>query len=431
MTMKQKAHTALASVVLASTFLLLAATILHGVDFDASEAGLDNPKRKVDLDVDANYDNEISIAAPDDPIEEDHGGVVCVGKRDEIIIRRVEPESWIGDVILKIEKGAPKINVFRTETEGTPILFNGTDNRFSGSEETKLYVQGEEVSDEPRDVELTLESIPPGGADAITYTIIKVDITNKKQILYYYQKWAYDLYSHHANVVPTATIQPSGRTVTWSILNDNTGGTTIGPNTGVLTLTDTPGTFVIRADDSVAADCYDEQKCMIIDVNTLKSPPSNSENRLIYYSSPPHLEYLAWGIDCVMWALINYPQGGGEQDAARHLYWQASVAADDGYGLDEAREWGAAHEYEALQGGEGITQSGSTPQNNSMDLHNNTIGQIYGLALGGPSGVDTTDPVWYSQIEQFVALMIAIGVDPYINLNPEVGSEIPRIEDDI
>ncbi len=137
----------------------------------------------VDLDVDANYDEDISVDDPDDPIEVSAGGIVCVGKRDEIILRKVVPASWVGDLVLTWS--SPKVRVFNALSQEIFCTGVYTNNRFPNStiptspeNGLSLYVEGETASDTPRDVLLTLSPDPPVGVpDVITYTILKVDLT--------------------------------------------------------------------------------------------------------------------------------------------------------------------------------------------------------------------------------------------------------------
>jgi len=130
---------------------------------------------KVDLDVDADYDNTVSVDNPDDPIEVSAGGIVCVGKRDELVLRKVAPTTWSGDVLLT--KKSTKIRVFDAATGGTEITFNGTDNKYASSALPKtLYVQGETASTAQRDVTLTLTSDPGGCDDEVRYTVLRVDM---------------------------------------------------------------------------------------------------------------------------------------------------------------------------------------------------------------------------------------------------------------
>ena len=137
---------------------------------------------KVDLDVDANYDGTISVDDPDDPIEVSQGGVVVVTNsaptnRTEIILRKAQPASWNGDLVLTKTAGGEKITVFTAPVGGTAITFNGTDNKFANSALPKsLFVQGEIPSTTVRDVSLRLTSDPLGCLDEITLTVLKVEL---------------------------------------------------------------------------------------------------------------------------------------------------------------------------------------------------------------------------------------------------------------
>jgi hypothetical protein len=126
------------------------------------------------LDVDANYDKVISVDNPDDPIEMSAGGIVCVGGREKIIMRKVQPPSWVGDVLLT--KNSTKVRVFDAVSNGTEIVFDGIHNKFANTVlEKALYVQGETYSSTPRDVTLTLTSNPGSLVDEITFTVLKVE----------------------------------------------------------------------------------------------------------------------------------------------------------------------------------------------------------------------------------------------------------------
>ncbi len=134
---------------------------------------------KVDVDVDADYDEVISVDNPDDPIEVSSGGLVCVGSRDEIILRKAHPSAWNGAVVLT--KNSANVKVFKAAAGGAEITFNGTDNKFSNAAlPIPLYVQGETVSGAACDVRLTLASDTSGSSgvctDEITYTIINIDL---------------------------------------------------------------------------------------------------------------------------------------------------------------------------------------------------------------------------------------------------------------
>ena len=93
--------------------------------------GAINPKIiTVDLDVDADYDGEIT--GDDDPIERDPiapdgpgGGLIAIGTRSRIILRPCSPADWgttAGDLEKRVElswDNASKIAVFTTPTVGT------------------------------------------------------------------------------------------------------------------------------------------------------------------------------------------------------------------------------------------------------------------------------------------------------------------------
>jgi len=138
--------------------------------------------RAVDLDVDADYDDQISVGDPDDPIELSAGGIVGVdGEREKIIIRQFVSYPWAGKLVLT--KNSDKIRVFKEKTGDDEIIFEGpnANNRFSGyPDDLSLWVQGEEASDSSLDVELTLSAALDSGSgpdsDSIAFTIIKVDL---------------------------------------------------------------------------------------------------------------------------------------------------------------------------------------------------------------------------------------------------------------
>jgi len=138
--------------------------------------------RAVDLDVDADYDDQISLGDPDDPIELSAGGMVGFdGDREQVIIRRFVSYPWSGELVLT--KNSDKARVFREKTGSDEIIFEGpnANNRFPGyPQDLSLWVQGEEVSLSPRDVELTLSAELEQGQDpspdCISLTVTDIDL---------------------------------------------------------------------------------------------------------------------------------------------------------------------------------------------------------------------------------------------------------------
>lgn len=131
---------------------------------------------EIDLDIDGISDAD----------EESIGEVVVLkfdnnnAPRKEVILRKVEPSEWSGDVILSRDAGTGKVELFHSQTGGTEIAFNGTDNRFANSELPKtLWAEGDIASSLMRDVllDLGLETPPPGYKDKVTFTVLWVNLS--------------------------------------------------------------------------------------------------------------------------------------------------------------------------------------------------------------------------------------------------------------
>ena len=126
---------------------------------------------KVDLDVDADYQNGISVDSPDDPIEESAGGLVAAGSREPIILRQVLPAS--SGQAVSLLYSSVKIEVFDSPSAGYPVL-PGTQYSAAVLPDT-LWVEGlagsENVADE------VIELVSSGGAeDRVRFTVAEVEI---------------------------------------------------------------------------------------------------------------------------------------------------------------------------------------------------------------------------------------------------------------
>ena len=131
---------------------------------------------KVDLDVFGVADNK----------EETEGKVVVrrhddnKASRKKIILQKVLPVSWTGQVVLS--RNNKKVKVFDSRTKGNEISFNGTDNVFDNKNLPKtLWVQGHAESKNMLDVSLDLTSKgPPICKDIVRFTVLWVSkITGK------------------------------------------------------------------------------------------------------------------------------------------------------------------------------------------------------------------------------------------------------------
>jgi len=126
---------------------------------------------------------DLDISGVSDADEEAKGALVVRrydnnnAPRKEIILRRVIPNAWDGNVVLS--RSLTKIKVYDAETGGTEITFNGADNKFANSALPKsLWVQGDTATNSMRGVELDLVTEPlPVFADTVTFTVLWVDVT--------------------------------------------------------------------------------------------------------------------------------------------------------------------------------------------------------------------------------------------------------------
>ena len=129
---------------------------------------------------------DLDIDGVDDDDEESVGQEVLLNfddndaPRKKVILRKVTPNDWDGDVILS--RSNTKVELFDSVTEGTKITFDDSDNRFANSGLPKsLWVEGSGVSGSMRDVALELEAEGISYCDdTVCFTVIKVDILEPK-----------------------------------------------------------------------------------------------------------------------------------------------------------------------------------------------------------------------------------------------------------
>ncbi len=120
---------------------------------------------------------DLDISGVDEGDEDSVGGfVVLNAPRKQIILRKVQPAAWSGNVILT--RNNTKVKVYDALSGGTEITFNDTDNKFANSALPKdLWVQGETVSGYMRDVTLTLAVEDLSSCnDTVKVTVIDVDL---------------------------------------------------------------------------------------------------------------------------------------------------------------------------------------------------------------------------------------------------------------
>ena len=112
------------------------------------------------------------------------GGLVAMksdnnnAPRKKIIVNKVNSSTFTGNLLL--ESSSDQISVFTASSGGTELTFNGTDNEFANSSipaaGLQLWVEGEDYSDDMRDVSLTLTmEDDPNVEDQVTFTILWVD----------------------------------------------------------------------------------------------------------------------------------------------------------------------------------------------------------------------------------------------------------------
>jgi len=172
----------------------------------------------VDLDVDANYNGVIE--EDDEPLEEDPGGLVCVGTNNLTRIElKLEPAGLPGKITLRATMGGSRINLWRNANRTGSVGFDEVWTQATMPPE--LYVEGTNNSAGPRDVELTLtyDENPQGGnnplfkcADVVRLTLLKVDLS------------ATDLDGAFAD----ATEETTGAYVHWNLDNDDASDNTLG-----------------------------------------------------------------------------------------------------------------------------------------------------------------------------------------------------------
>ena len=136
----------------------------------------------VDLDVDANYDGDIK--EDDEPLEEDPGGLVCVGTNNLTRIElKVEPAGLPGKRVLSGVTG-DRIKLWENETRTTEVELPKT-WRPDETIPPALYVEGITNSAAPRDVELVLtyDENPEGennplfkASDKIRLTVVRIEM---------------------------------------------------------------------------------------------------------------------------------------------------------------------------------------------------------------------------------------------------------------
>jgi len=127
---------------------------------------------------------DLDISGVADADEESVGEVVVLkfdnngAPRKELILRKVEPTTWSGNVILS-RSGGSKVEVFDSETGGTEITFNGSDNKFANSALPKsLWVEGNIASDFMRDLTLELEAESIASCeDKVNFSVLWVNLS--------------------------------------------------------------------------------------------------------------------------------------------------------------------------------------------------------------------------------------------------------------
>jgi len=107
--------------------------------------------------------------------EEDPGGFVAKGGSRKKIILTARPTT-ARPVNLDVTAGEGKVEIYSAATGGSPL---GNHLEYTGDMPLYLYVQGVAASDDPQDVELTLDAAPPGGehfTDTVNFTVVGVDL---------------------------------------------------------------------------------------------------------------------------------------------------------------------------------------------------------------------------------------------------------------
>jgi len=148
--------------------LILVATIVEGTGSPCTDESEEFTVVEVDLDVDANYDGDIDDPdGPDDTLEVTTGGLVKVGEREKIEIRRTLPTTYSANV--ELSWASSKIEVYESATGGTPKT-----SSYQFASPKTLYVKGVTVSDAHGDETLTLKSDDAQAcSDEIVFTVIE------------------------------------------------------------------------------------------------------------------------------------------------------------------------------------------------------------------------------------------------------------------
>jgi len=123
---------------------------------------------------------DLDIKDLDEEQEDDPGGLVVKNAdnnnapRKEIILQKVVPESWTGDVVLSKHTCQGDVRLFTAKTGGDEILFDAVFP--SSSLPQHLFVQGSLQSYTMRDCTLTLDTTDMWGSeDSVKFTTLWVD----------------------------------------------------------------------------------------------------------------------------------------------------------------------------------------------------------------------------------------------------------------
>ena len=271
------------------------------------------------------------------------------------------------------------------------------------------------------------DSPPPKIPNIARVIPTKVEITNKADILYYYPNEVYTTGPTTGSPAPViANITPPTQTITWLIENDQSGGTSIlagATNTiGILTPTFSGNGFFQIVAKHISIDCRDEQKSSIIDVVEVL----NSQTEADYFVTQATLGVNIFALNDIANEAINYAATQTHSNAVRHCYWQALVTMDHRSGFNIAFGWGNAHEKASATGGSGIDNH-LDAYDTSADLHNNVIGRSIGQGFQTATS-EFDDPVLQANIRNAVLSAVATGIDPTITLDPEVPSNVVRLQ---
>ncbi len=81
--------------------------------------------------------------------------------------------NFLNNVVLSIVTGADKINIYTSQTDGTPIVFDGKNNVFqNGQLPQNLWVEGVNPSVTCRDVKISATLQGTNLSDNIVYTVL-------------------------------------------------------------------------------------------------------------------------------------------------------------------------------------------------------------------------------------------------------------------